>query len=180
MKTTKAQLMQKAQAVKVLLLDVDGVLTDGRIHILPDGDELYSFNVYDGFGLKLWHRTGHTSGFVTGRKAVPVKHRAKKLGVHHLFQGAGDKVEIIKGIAKKEGVSLSAIAYMGDDLQDLPALRMVGFAATVPNARPELTAAVHYTTRSAGGDGAVRDLVEFLLRAKGLWNDIIEADRISS
>ncbi|HEY4486793.1 MAG TPA: HAD hydrolase family protein [Candidatus Paceibacterota bacterium] len=177
---TSQELIQKAKKVKIILFDVDGILTSGLVNIMPDGSDLYTFNVYDGYGIKLWQRAGFKTGFITGRGALPVKHRADKLGVHYLYQNSGDKLFICEEIAKKEEVSLDEIAFMGDDLQDLSALRNVGFAATVPNGRKEVIESAHYVTEQKGGDGAARELVEFLLQSKGLWEEIIAQERILS
>lgn len=180
MKITKDQLTKKARKIKVLLLDVDGILTDGIVHILPDGEEFYSFNVYDGFGIKLWQRAGFRCAFITGRGAKAVLARAKKLGVHYVYQNAGDKLAICEEIAQKEGLDLSEISFVGDDIQDVPALRSVGLAVSVPNGRNEAHIVAHLVTKASGGAGAVREVVELLLHAKGLWEDIVGADRISS
>jgi 3-deoxy-D-manno-octulosonate 8-phosphate phosphatase (KDO 8-P phosphatase) len=180
MKPTKAELIRKAKGVKILLLDVDGILTDGIVHILPDGEEFYSFNVYDGYGIKLWQRAGFRCAFVTGRGARAVLERAKKLGVHHVYQNSGDKLAICEEIAAKEGISLAEMAFVGDDIQDLPALRNAGLAISVPNGRPEAHASAHMITKTRGGQGAVREVVEFLLHAKGLWKSIPTAQRIES
>lgn len=180
MKPTIKQLTLRAKKVKMLLLDVDGILTDGIVHILPDGEEFYSFNVYDGYGIKLWQREGFRCAFITGRGARAVLVRATKLGVHHVYQNAGDKLAICEEIAKNEGIALSEMAFMGDDIQEIPALKNVGLAISVPNGRAEVHAVAHMVTKTSGGHGAVREVVEFLLKAKGLWKSIVGAERISS
>lgn len=180
MKIAKKILLNKARKVKILLLDVDGILTSGLVHVLTDGNEFYTFNVYDGYGIKIWQRAGFKTGFITGRGATAVKHRADKLKVNYLYQNAEDKVAICEEIAKAENVSLKEIAFVGDDLQDLPLLRKVGFAVSVPNGRKEVMQNSHYVTKLRGGDGAVREIVEFILRSKGLWHKITQQDRILS
>jgi|SRR3989344_1701292 len=176
----KVKLSKKAEKIKVLLLDVDGILTSGLVHIFEDGSEFYSFSVHDGYGIKLWQRAGFKVGFITGRGAGSVKHRAKKLGVHYLFQNSGDKLALCEELMKKEKFGIHEIAFMGDDLQDLPLLKKVGFGASVSNGRKEVLGAVDYVTKRKGGDGAVREIVEFLLKSKGLWDDIVSQERILS
>jgi len=177
---TKKELTKRAQKIKVLLLDVDGVLTDGLVHILQDGNEFYTFNVYDGYGIKVWQRAGFKTGFITGRNAVPVRERAHALGVEYLFQNAGDKLSLAEEVARKEAISFDEIAFMGDDIQDLPLLKKAGLAITVPNAQNEVIKEAHYITKRAGGDGAVRQAVKVLMKAKGLWRDVVADERILS
>lgn len=180
MTISKKQLAARARGIKILLFDVDGILTDGRVRILGNGEEIYTFNVYDGYGIKLWIRAGFVTGFITGRGAAPVKYRAKKLGVKYLYQNSGDKLSIAEEICRLEHVDLSEVAYVGDDLQDLALLRAVGFPIAVVNAVPEVKRAVRYVTKRAGGDGAGREIIELLLKAKGLWEAIASQDRLLS
>jgi len=168
---------EKAKRIELLLLDVDGVLTSGMVNIFGDDKEMYVFNVYDGYGIKLWKRTGSKVGFITGRNSDAVAHRAKKLGVDFLFRNAADKIEIAQNIAKEEGIEMSKVAFMGDDLQDLALLKAVGFAGAPSNAREEIKPHVHYCSSLHGGDGAVRDFIEFILKAKGEWDKIISQDK---
>lgn len=179
-KLSTKEFKKRVQKVSVLLLDVDGILTSGLVNILGNGDEIYTFNVYDGYGIKLWSRAGFKVGFITGRGAEAVKRRAEKLGVDFLYQNSGDKLQICQEIAKKEEFSLENAVFFGDDLQDLPALKNVGLAIAPPNARKEVKKVAHYVTKAKGGDGAVRELIEMLLDMKGLWKDIISQERIFS
>ena len=160
--------------IKLLLLDVDGVLTDGSIHFDAEGRETKTFHVHDGAGLTYWHRAGFWSGFISGRKAPVVEQRAKELGVHEVHLGSLDKIAILEEILARRGLPAQQVAYVGDDLVDLPVLARVGFAVSVPNARSEVRARAHHVTAVAGGAGAVREVVELLLREKGLWQRLVD------
>jgi 3-deoxy-D-manno-octulosonate 8-phosphate phosphatase (KDO 8-P phosphatase) len=162
--------------IRFLLLDVDGVLTDGRIHFDHDGKEYKSFHVHDAAGLVYWHRTGGLSGFLSGRGGEIVERRARELGVHEVILNRVDKENAFRELLQRRQIDPRHIAYVGDDLLDLPVLRQVGFAATVPEARAELAAAVHFVTHRSAGFGAARDVVEELLRARGVWDDVVRSD----
>ena len=163
-------------AIELLLLDVDGVLTDGRIWFDADGREYKSFHVHDAAGIVYWHRAGGRSGFLSGRGGDIVERRARELGVHELVLKRIDKAAALHEILARQKVAPAQTAYVGDDLLDLPVLREVGFAATVPEARPEVAAACHFVTHRSAGFGAVRDVVEELLRARGVWHRVLERD----
>ncbi len=163
-------------AIRLLLLDVDGVLTDGRIHFDRDGKEYKSFHVHDAAGLVYWHRSGGQSGFLSGRGGEVVERRARELGVHEVVLSRVDKAVAFQEILQRRGLEPVQVAYVGDDLLDLPVLRQVGFAATVPEARPELAPAVHYVSHRAAGFGAARDVVEELLRARGAWDAVVRGE----
>ena len=160
--------------IRMLLLDVDGVLTDGRIHFDHEGREYKSFHVHDAAGIVYWQRSGHLTGFLSGRGGHVVEQRAKELGIHEVILGRIDKEAAFDDLLARRGLAPEQIAYVGDDLLDLPVLRRVGFAATVPHGPAEVQAAVHYTTRTQGGFGAVREVIETLLKHKGLWDRIVE------
>lgn len=179
-KAATKSLKDRAKDIKLLMLDVDGVLTTGMVNIFGDDREMYTFNVYDGYGIVLWKRAGFKSGFITGRNSDAVAKRAEKLGVDFLLRGASDKLALCQEIAKKEGLDMSEIAFVGDDLQDISLLRHVGLAMSPANLRPETRKYVHYISPLNGGDGAVRDCIEFMLKAKGLWEGIVSQDRILS
>jgi 3-deoxy-D-manno-octulosonate 8-phosphate phosphatase (KDO 8-P phosphatase) len=162
--------------VQLLLLDVDGVLTDGRIWFDHEGREYKSFHVQDAAGIVYWHRSGGRSGFVSGRGGDTVVRRARELGVHEVHLGRIDKPAVFADILQRLQVPPSAIAYVGDDLLDLPVLRQAGFAATVPEGRDEVKAACHYVSDRSAGFGAVRDVIEVLLKARGTWDDVVSKD----
>lgn len=158
--------------IKLLLLDVDGVLTDGRITYNSDGTETKSFDVKDGHGLKMLQRAGINVGIITGRKSSVVERRAQELGINILYQGALDKLAPFQEILKKYSVREDEIAYVGVDIVDLPILQRVGFSATVADALPEVKARVDYITERAGGKAAVREICDLILKEAGLWDDV--------
>ena len=161
------------RGIRCLLTDVDGVLTDGRIHLNEAGEESKIFHVHDAAGLVYWHRTGGISGFVSGRLGAMVEKRARDLSVHEVHLGRLDKLSVLEEILVRHKLSAEEVAYIGDDLVDLPVMEVVGFAVTVPNARPEVRERAHYITETRGGDGALREVVEILLQAQGKWDDLV-------
>ncbi|RLB73807.1 MAG: phenylphosphate carboxylase subunit delta [Deltaproteobacteria bacterium] len=165
--------MEKQLAkIKLLLLDVDGVLTDGRIIYDNHGNELKAFDVKDGHGLKLLQRTGIKVGIITGRSSAVVTRRAQELGIEILYQGALRKLEPYLEILSEQGLIDEQVAYIGDDLVDLPILQRVGFSATVADAVPEVFPYVDYIATRPGGCGAVREVCDLLVRASGQWDDL--------
>jgi 3-deoxy-D-manno-octulosonate 8-phosphate phosphatase (KDO 8-P phosphatase) len=164
------------RGIQFLLLDVDGVLTDGRVHFDFEGREYKSFHVHDAAGIVYWHRHGGRSGLLSGRGGDIVRRRAEELGVHDVILGRVDKGAAFEELLERQQLDPSHIAYVGDDLLDLPVLRRVGFAATVPEARPEVLQAAQFVSRRSGGFGAVRDVVEELLKARGVWHQVVEKD----
>jgi 3-deoxy-D-manno-octulosonate 8-phosphate phosphatase (KDO 8-P phosphatase) len=163
-------------AIELLLLDVDGVLTDGRIWLDHEGREYKSLHVHDASGLVHWHRTGGRSGLLSGRAGEGLERRARELGVHEVVLQRTDKEAAFEELLRRQRVDARRVAYVGDDLLDLPVLRRVGFAATVPEARREVLAAVHFVSERPAGFGAVRDVVEELLRARGCWDEVVAKD----
>jgi 3-deoxy-D-manno-octulosonate 8-phosphate phosphatase (KDO 8-P phosphatase) len=159
-------------AIKLLLLDVDGVMTDGRIIYDSNGGETKAFDVKDGHGLKLVQRAGIQVGIITGRQSTIVDRRAAELGIELVYQGAKDKRLPFRKILQKLALEPGEVAYAGDDLVDLPVMRQVGFAATVADAMDEVKAAAHLVTRRAGGRGAVREICDHLLKASGRWSAV--------
>ena len=165
--------MEKQLAkIKLLLLDVDGVLTDGRIIYDNHGNELKAFDVKDGHGLKLLQRTGIKVGIITGRSSAVVTRRAQELGIEILYQGALRKLEPYLEILSEQGLIDEQVAYIGDDLIDLPILQRVGFSATVADAVPEVFPYVDYIATRPGGCGAVREICDLLVRASGQWDEL--------
>lgn len=159
--------------MKLLLLDVDGVLTDGRIIYTSSGDELKFFDVRDGHGIKLLQRAGVKVGIITGRSSDLVARRASELGIEVVYQGQFNKVEALEEILADTGLSPEDVGYVGDDVVDLPVMRRVGFAASVADAHDLVKEAAHYVSPLPGGRGAVRDIVEFILRASGKWETVM-------
>jgi 3-deoxy-D-manno-octulosonate 8-phosphate phosphatase (KDO 8-P phosphatase) len=167
---------QALAAIEFLLLDVDGVLTDGRIWFNPHGDEYKQFHVHDAAGLHYWHRAGGRTGFLSGRGGHSVERRARELGVHDVIVRRVDKLRAFDELLARHSLRPEHVAYVGDDVVDLPVLKVCGYAVTVPEARPDVFAHVqHVTTRSAGF-GAVRDVIEDLLRARGVWQAVLDKD----
>lgn len=165
--------VKRAKRIRVLLMDVDGVLTDGHIWLIsqPDGSatEMKSFSAYDGAGLKLARMAGLRTGLITGRDSAATMRRARELDMEFVYQGSADKIVAYHKLLHRSGVAESEIAYVGDDLPDLPILERVGLGVAVANAVPEVKTCARYVTRAAGGSGAVREVVELLLRAQGKW-----------
>jgi len=158
--------------IRLLLLDVDGVLTDGRIIYGASGTEAKAFDVKDGHGLKLIQRAGISVGIITGRESEAVKRRAEELGVEYLYQGAKNKLKPFNEILERSGLNEKNVAYVGDDLVDLPILRKVGFAATVADAVDEVKSCVAYVSTRPGGRGAVREICDHLLRLSNKWEPV--------
>jgi len=167
---------EQLAAIEFLLLDVDGVLTDGRIWFDAEGREYKSFHVHDASGLVYWHRQGGRSGFLSGRGGEMVERRARELGVHEVLLRRTDKAAAFDELLSRQHLEPSRVAYVGDDLLDVPVLRRVGFAATVPEARREVLAAAQFVSERAAGFGAVRDVVEELLRARDRWDEVVRKD----
>ncbi len=162
----------RAARVRLFLMDVDGVLTDGGIIHDSEGRETKRFHVRDGHGIKMLPRGGVTAGIITGRSSEVVAIRARELGVGIVRQGVHDKVVAWREILSETGVSPEETAYVGDDIVDLPLLRAVGFSAAPSDAEPYVLDAVDYVSSRRGGMGAVREIVEFLLRSNGSWGAV--------
>lgn len=162
-------ILEKARHIKLLILDVDGVLTDGRIIYSDGGDELKFFNAQDGHGIKLLMRAGLDVAIVTGRSSKAVLLRADNLGISMVYQKALNKIEAYEDILKRKSLTDQNLCVVGDDLPDLPLLRRCGFSCAVPNSVAEVLSSVDYVTRNAGGRGAVREVCELVLKAQGLW-----------
>ncbi|MEA3464712.1 MAG: HAD-IIIA family hydrolase [Thermodesulfobacteriota bacterium] len=157
--------------IKLLLLDVDGILTDGRIIYDNNGIESKAFHVRDGHGLKMLQRAGFMVGIITGRESNVVTHRAKELGIELVYQGAKNKMIPYEEILEKTGLDDEQVAYVGDDLVDLPILRRVGCSFTVADGVTDIKPYVDYITTLAGGYGAVREICDMLLRQSGKWDE---------
>jgi 3-deoxy-D-manno-octulosonate 8-phosphate phosphatase (KDO 8-P phosphatase) len=159
----------RAKKIRLLLLDVDGVLTDGRIVYDERGQEVKSFDIKDGQGIQLCRQAGLQVGILSGRKSSAVRMRAQELGIALLVQKAGDKAKALEGIRKKTNLLADQICFVGDDLVDLPVFSRVGLAVAVADAVGEVKANAHCVTRRAGGRGAVREICELILKAQGKW-----------
>lgn len=169
-----SDLAERAARIELLLLDVDGVLTDGGIVYTDDGKELKRFHVRDGSGLKFWHLAGKRSAIVSGRSSGAVERRAAELGISPVLQGRSEKLPAFEAMLAATGLRPGQVCAVGDDLPDLPVLRRAGLAVAVADACPEVRAAAHYVTAAPGGRGAVRDAVEWLFKLRGEWDGIVE------
>ncbi len=164
-----SEIVERAKKITLLILDVDGVLTDGKIYYGNYGDELQAFDVQDGMGMGLWHRAGLQSVIISGRRTKMLKRRAKEMRVTKVFQSVVDKEKIYLEILQNMGKSDEEVCFIGDDLNDIPLFRKAGLAVAVPNAVAEVRGSAHYVTQHAGGNGAVREAVDLLLKANGRW-----------
>lgn len=169
------ELSNKIKAVKMVVFDVDGVLTDGRIIYNDEGQESKFFDVRDGHGIKLLMRSGIEVAIITARESKVVAHRAENLGITLLYQGAKDKKKALDELVKTTSVPAQSMAYMGDDIIDLPVLKRVGFSATVADAAEEVRERVDYIAGKPGGRGAARELAELILKVQGKWDGILNA-----
>jgi 3-deoxy-D-manno-octulosonate 8-phosphate phosphatase (KDO 8-P phosphatase) len=163
----------RASRIKFLILDCDGVLTDGRIYMLPDGDETKSFDVKDGHAIVMLQRAGIKVGIISGRKSSVVRARAKELGIAHLHEMAWVKTEVYEKMLAEEGLSDEQVCYIGDDVIDIPLLRRAGLAVSVADAVEESKQFSHLVTAHAGGRGAVREVVELIMKAQNKWGEAL-------
>jgi 3-deoxy-D-manno-octulosonate 8-phosphate phosphatase (KDO 8-P phosphatase) len=160
------RILEKARRVRFLLLDVDGVMTDGTIYLDADGRETKAFNIYDGSGIHLIRKAGIQVGIITGRQSTIVAHRARELEITEVHQKILDKLKVYDELLLKYGLKDSEMAYIGDDVIDLPVLARVGLSVAVPNAHPDVKARVDWVTQTAGGYGAVREVTDLLLAVR--------------
>ena len=168
------ELDRRAASVRLLLMDCDGVLTDGRITLLENGDEEKSFHTRDGHGLVLLHRAGLHSGVISGRTSSAVERRARDLGMRYVRQGTWDKIKDFEELLAEAGVDENTVAFIGDDVTDIPLMQRAVLAVAVADASPETRAAAHYITHLPGGFGAVREVCELILKAQGRWSELMQ------
>lgn len=175
------QLRRRAAQIQVLLMDVDGTMTDGGVTLLsqPDGSalEIKTFDAHDGQGLTLAHTAGIRTGCITGRESPSLLRRANEMKMEFIYMKQPVKIPAYEEIVRKAGVPETAVAYIGDDLPDLPVMQRVGLAVAVGNAVPEVKKAAHYTTLAFAGRGAVREAIELILKSKGIWKQMIDKAR---
>lgn len=158
---------ERARRIKLIVFDVDGVMTDGSLYLCDDGQEYKAFNSQDGLGMKLLKASGVEMAIITGRTSRVVVKRAENTGVTRFYQGVEDKLEAFVHLAQELGLEHAQCAFMGDDVVDLPPMRRSGFAVTVPDAPQLVKEHAHYVTRNGGGRGAVREIAEFIMQAQG-------------
>jgi len=167
------KLEQRCQKIELIVSDVDGVLTDGHVVFDNQGIETKLFHIRDGLGIKLWQRAGHRFGLLSGRSSHIVKVRAAELGIDLVRQGFEEKLPVFQQVIEAGGWQADQVAYIGDDLPDLPVMHRVGLAIAVADAVTEVRSAAHLVTKLPGGAGAVREAIETILKAKGRWQDLI-------
>jgi 3-deoxy-D-manno-octulosonate 8-phosphate phosphatase (KDO 8-P phosphatase) len=167
---------RRASRIKLLLMDCDGVLTDGSLMLLENGDEQKTFNVRDGHGIVMLHRAGLKSGIISGRSSSFVERRAQELGMDlaYVRQGCLDKIKDFDDILAGAGIAESEVAFIGDDVTDIPLMQRVELAVAVADAVPETRSAAHYTTQATGGHGAVREVAEIILKSQGQWATLMK------
>jgi 3-deoxy-D-manno-octulosonate 8-phosphate phosphatase (KDO 8-P phosphatase) len=173
-KKAPMNLDERCQQIELLLADVDGVLTDGRVVLDNQGIETKQFHVHDGMGIHLWHKAGYRFGVITHRSSHVLKMRAAELGIEIVRQGTDDKRGTMEEILTQLGLTLKQVCYIGDDLPDLPAVRAAGLGVAVADAAAELREAADYLTTATAGNGAVRETIEFILKAQRRWDDLIQ------
>ena len=157
---------ERAKRIKLLVMDCDGVLTDGRLYFGPTGEELKVFYVRDGQGLTYWHKAGGKSGVISGRNSPIVEMRGKQLGIEYFWQGRNEKVSALKELIAAAGVSAEETAFIGDDTPDTEVFTLVGLAVAVGDAHDDAKNAAHYVAKAAGGRGAVREVIDLILAAR--------------
>lgn len=167
------EVLARAGSVRLMIFDVDGVLTDGSLHYGPEGEMIKTFNVLDGLGIKLLQRAGIATAIISARSSQNVARRAKDLDISHLYQGVHDKSAAFADLLQQLDLAADGAGFIGDDIIDLPILCRVGFAASVPNGHIEVRSRVHYVTTAAAGKGAAREVCDLILRAQGRHQDIL-------
>ena len=170
----KSDVQERAARIKLLLMDCDGVLTDGRIWLFESGEEQKGFHTRDGLGIDLLHRAGLRSGIISGRTSSAVETRARTLGMSFLVQGHEDKVQAFADVLDQAGVNRDEVSYVGDDLNDIPLIVQSGLGVAVADAAPETREHAHYVTKAPGGFGAVREVIELILKSQGRWDELIK------
>ena len=164
----------RARKIQLILSDVDGVLTNGGIVFNNQGVELKQFHIRDGLGIRIWQRVGGKFGLITGRTSQIVKQRAAELGIEIVRQGFEQKWPAAEEVMQSLGFTPDQVCFIGDDLPDLPVIRRVGLGVAVADAAPEVCAAANFVTTAAGGQGAVRELIEKILKSQGRWDEVVE------
>lgn len=172
-----ASLNDRGAAIQLLAMDVDGVLTDGSLYFAASGDELKAFSILDGQGLRLIQKQGLATAFITGRSSPLTETRARNLDIGHLIQGRTDKLTALHELSERTGIALDAIAYAGDDLPDLAAIEQAGVGISVPNGCAAVRESADWCTTTAGGQGAIREVCEWLLRCRGALDGLIDGYR---
>ncbi len=184
LKEISPEVVERASKIKVLLMDVDGCMTDGKLFYFPGPDgsmvETKGFNSHDGLGLHICYAVGISTGVISGRESPGLVERARMLNMKYVYQGLLDKISTYEAILKDAGVSDPHVAFIGDDFPDVPVMKRAGLAVAVANARPEVQHAAHYVTSLAGGQGAIREIIEIILKSQGVWDQILDKYRLGA
>ncbi|RKY24775.1 MAG: hypothetical protein DRP62_02970 [Planctomycetota bacterium] len=159
--------------IELLVLDVDGVLTNGTLIVNADGSESKFFNALDGHGIRMWRRAGLKVAFLSGRESKPTQHRAEQLEIDYCLQQCFDKLPELEKLLEQLGISAQQVAYVGDDLPDVPPIRYVGFGVAVANAADEVKQYADFVTKRPGGSGAVREVIEYILKSTDRWDELM-------
>jgi 3-deoxy-D-manno-octulosonate 8-phosphate phosphatase (KDO 8-P phosphatase) len=167
-------IIEKAKKIRLLIFDVDGVLTDGILYIADDGQEQRAFNARDGLGMRLLRASGVEIAIISGKTSLAVTHRMRTLGIQHVYQGQLNKVEALNNLCQQLQLPLEEIAYVGDDVNDLPVMTKVGLAIAVADAHPTTVNCAHWQTQAKGGHGAAREVCDFIMQAQGTLNDEVK------
>lgn len=160
--------------IMLLAMDVDGVLTDGNVFIGSDGTEFKQFSLLDGHGIRMWHRAGFRTALISGRESKATKLRAEEMEINFVYQPCKSKLECFNDLLAVSGLDAKNIAYIGDDVMDIALVKRAGFGVAVADAVDELKSHAHYVTSRAGGDGAVREVIEYILKNTGKWSELME------
>jgi 3-deoxy-D-manno-octulosonate 8-phosphate phosphatase (KDO 8-P phosphatase) len=171
---TSSPIQERAARVKLLLMDCDGVLTDGLIWVLEHGEDQKAFHTRDGLGIELLHRAGLKSGIISGRTSAAVERRAQALGMSFIWQGCADKQKAFAETLEQAGLTNAEVAFVGDDLNDIPLMMQSGLGVAVADAAFEVREHADYVTAAAGGRGAIREVVEMILKSQGRWADLVK------
>lgn len=171
---TLSEIQERAARIKLLLMDCDGVLTDGRIWVLEEGGDQKTFHTRDGLGIELLHRAGLKSGIISGRTSDAVERRARGLDMSFVRQGCEEKRKAFAETLREADVTNAEVAFIGDDLNDIPLMLQSGLGVAVADAAPEARERAHYVTNERGGRGAVREVVELILKSQGRWDDLVK------
>jgi 3-deoxy-D-manno-octulosonate 8-phosphate phosphatase (KDO 8-P phosphatase) len=174
LKTQSEEVAARARRIKLLLMDCDGVLTDGRLELLENGDEQKTFHAHDGQGISLLHKAGLRTGIISGRTSTAVDRRAQNLQMAYVKQYAKDKIQALEEILADAEVSAEECGYVGDDLPDIPVMHRVKLAVAVADAAEETKRAAHYVTAAKGGQGAVREVCDLILKSQGRWHELMK------
>jgi 3-deoxy-D-manno-octulosonate 8-phosphate phosphatase (KDO 8-P phosphatase) len=169
----ETEIAERARRIKLLLMDCDGVMTDGRLWLTTDGDEQKAFHARDGQGISLLHQAGLQTGIITGRRSAAVQRRAKDLKMSYVRQYAKDKVKALEEILAEADVTADECGFIGDDVSDIPVMNRVGFPVAVADAVEDTKQAAHYITALKGGQGAVREVCDLILKAQGRWDEVL-------